>query len=227
MKGKSERRRKRYWLDPKLQAGFIIRLLLLCALLATILAWSVLYVVWAPLLDRIDWSASGAQPQELFVQAAARVLATTILLILAFSIVAFGVGLVFSHRVAGPAHRLSRLLRRAAEGQYDERATVRRKDCLQELVTAFNEMLDAMEKQSQERRVKLETVRRVLVKLEDLTRSPISDAETVRGHVALLERHVKDLWETGLDRPARRRHFQLVGSNADADVEMAEALSRT
>jgi len=51
-----------------------------------------------------------------------------------------------SHRIAGPAFRLERLIKEMAEGRRGFRVRLRRKDYLKHLATALNELLENLEK---------------------------------------------------------------------------------
>lgn len=217
--------RRRYWINPRLQAGFIVRILLLCAVLATVLSWTVLYVVWTPLLEHLDWSGTGVRPEHVFTQAATRVLATTVLLVVVFSAIAFGVGLFFSHRIAGPAYRLSRLLQMVAQGRFDQRAHLRRNDCLQELVRSFNEMLDVMEAQSRERASKLLAMHEAIQELDGLTQMEGTDVEAVRECVARLTKLVRTVCEE--DIGMAQAEFRLVNAPPDADAGSSPAAAQT
>ena len=68
----------------------------------------------------------------------------------ACAVVITGVSLYYivrhSHRIAGPAFRLERLLREAAAGRRGFRVTLRRKDYLKRLASALNELMESIEK---------------------------------------------------------------------------------
>ncbi|KPJ56804.1 MAG: hypothetical protein AMS16_01800 [Planctomycetes bacterium DG_58] len=53
---------------------------------------------------------------------------------------------VHSHRIAGPAFRLERLIYRMAEGRRGFRIRLRRKDYLKHVASALNELMESLEK---------------------------------------------------------------------------------
>ena len=54
--------------------------------------------------------------------------------------------MLHSHRIAGPAYRLTRLLKEAAEGRRGFRVRLRRKDYLTQIASSMNELLDSIER---------------------------------------------------------------------------------
>jgi len=54
--------------------------------------------------------------------------------------------ILHSHRIAGPAFRLERLIREMAAGRRGFRVHLRRKDYLKRVAAALNELLDSLEK---------------------------------------------------------------------------------
>ena len=54
--------------------------------------------------------------------------------------------ILHSHRIAGPAFRLERLIKEMAEGRRGFRVRLRQKDYLKQLATALNELLESLEK---------------------------------------------------------------------------------
>jgi methyl-accepting chemotaxis protein len=51
-----------------------------------------------------------------------------------------------SHRIAGPAYRLERLIKEIAEGRRGFRVRLRRKDYLKHIASALNELLEGLER---------------------------------------------------------------------------------
>jgi len=144
--------RSRRWVLPTFQARVITWQVLLAAMVATAAAWVILLAVWMPISDQLMWVGNAAAAEELFRQACVRVFITTGLLILTFGAVAFISGLILSHRVAGPLHRMSQVARRAAAGQAEEPMRLRRRDYIHDFADDFNELLFAMQKESERHR---------------------------------------------------------------------------
>lgn len=177
--------RRRYWVDTKFQAGLILRLFVV-SIFATALAWAVFYNVWASMLECIDWSPGDPDPTELLRAANARVLATTLVLIPAFFVLAFIFGLIVSHRIAGPVHRLNRVLAAAAEGRLLEDAGLRREDSFQELCANVNKVLGRIRQERERVRGPLEAMRQELAEMHALTQATDMAPQAVRGHVQRL-----------------------------------------
>lgn len=157
--------RKTYWVQPRLQAKFVGWLVAISAIVATTVAWAILLVVWAPLGHQLVWAGPGADANKLFWDACLRVFLTTGLLVVIFGLVAFLSGIIISHRVAGPLHRIGLVATQVSQGQYHERVTLRHGDYVQEFAVKINEMLDHVDsRMSQQQR----TLTQAYNKLSDL-----------------------------------------------------------
>lgn len=138
-------KRTRYWILPKLQGRVITWMALSSAVVGTTVAWAILLVLWASLGTQIEVRGA-VNADTLFRDAMFRVFATTGLLILVFALVSLVTGLVLSHRVAGPLHRIGIVASLFAQGQYRERVRIRRGDYLQDFACRINAALDQVEK---------------------------------------------------------------------------------
>jgi methyl-accepting chemotaxis protein len=85
----------------------------------------------------------------------------------------FMLGILHSHRIAGAAFNLHRALDSVAGGRYTTRATLRRRDDLQELMEAFNRMSGAL---TRDARGEIETLESLLVRLRSDDFSDSRDA---------------------------------------------------
>ena len=185
--------RTRYWVLPKLQARFIGWLAGISALAATTVAWAILLVVWSPLSDQLVWASNGLEPDALFWSACFRVLATTGLLIIIFGLVAFVTGLLISHRVAGPLHRMGLIASQVASGHYSERVQLRRGDYVPEFAQKFNEMLDHVEQRFRHQRVALSRLQSKLSDLEAAATNGASAPEEIDKSVQEVLRAMRDM----------------------------------
>jgi methyl-accepting chemotaxis protein len=131
---------------PRLQGRFVAWLVAGSALVATTVAWAVLLAVWSPLGSRLVWSGMESGADGLFMDASMRVLATTLTLVVIFGLVALVAGVLFSHRIAGPLHRIGMAAEEVAEGHFTVRVALRRGDYLHGFAEQFNDMLDCMER---------------------------------------------------------------------------------
>jgi len=170
--------RRRYWVLPKLQGRFIAWLVASSAVIATTVAWAVLLVVWAPLQHKLVWAGTGIEPGAFFLNLSLRVFATTGLLIMIFWLVSFLTGLVISHRIAGPLHRLGLLAEEATRGRYNGRVRLRRYDYVHDFAEQFNAMLEHFDERDRSHRRSLSRVRNELSKLESAAaRGQVSPAD--------------------------------------------------
>ena len=141
------RLRRRYWVMPEVQGRFIAWMVVSSAVIATVVAWVVLLLVWAPLRNQIAWAESNVDADVFFAQTMVRVLLTTLLMIVFFGALSFLLGLFISHRVAGPLYRLGRVAGRAAEVKYSERVKLRERDYIHDFAEKFNRMMQDFEKE--------------------------------------------------------------------------------
>ena len=58
------------------------------------------------------------------------------------------IGLVMSHRAAGPLYHMKRVFEAIRDGKHDARVRLRPKDDFLDVAASFNEMMDALTKQS-------------------------------------------------------------------------------
>lgn len=145
VEGAPSLKRRRYWIQPRLQGRFMGWLAGVSAVAATTASWVVLLAVWAPLSEQLSWAGAGGDANSLFWDASARVLVTTGLLVAIFALMALLVGLITSHRVAGPLHRIALIAARVSHGQYRERVRLRQEDYIHDFADTFNQMLDQVE----------------------------------------------------------------------------------
>jgi methyl-accepting chemotaxis protein len=167
--GRHERRRR--WAFSRKQVALALGWVTAPAILATIIAWAILLLVWGPLGERVAVVRGSADPQALYWEAVGRVLATTGLLAAVFSAIAFLAALVMSRRVAGPLCRMGDVARKVGEGDLAERLHVRRTDVARDVVPEFNAMLDKVE-------TRMRRYERLLRNLDDiLSAADPADAE--------------------------------------------------
>jgi len=60
-------------------------------------------------------------------------------------IIISAIGIIYSHRIAGPAYRISRVIGRVLHGESGVRVTLRKKDSLKELSERINDLLIAFD----------------------------------------------------------------------------------
>ena len=137
--------RSRYWIIPSLQRRMIVWSMVVSSVVATVAAWSVLLVIWAPVADQFQLMRTGLKPEDFFADICFRVILTTVLLVAIFGFIALVSGLFLSHRIAGPLYRIGQVARRVAEGRFGERVKLRRRDYVESFADEFNHMLEHVE----------------------------------------------------------------------------------
>jgi methyl-accepting chemotaxis protein len=137
--------RTRFWIVPKLQLRMILWMVLVTSILATVAAWAILLTVWSPLGAEWLFLGDGTDADALFADASIRIFTTTGLLLVVFGAIAFMVGIVISHRVAGPLYRMGILARKVTDGALSERLHIREKDYVHHVLPDFNAMLETVE----------------------------------------------------------------------------------
>lgn len=138
--------RTRYGIIPGVSGLRAVCWIFGCAVVATTAVWAVLLAIWPPLGNSLTWAAGPpVDADTLFRDAALRIVATTVTLILVFSLIIAGVGMMLSHRMADSMHRIKLTFRQIAEGHYADRVSLRRGDGFQEFAGEINGMLDRVE----------------------------------------------------------------------------------
>ena len=78
---------------------------------------------------------------------------TTMLPLVALLVLSFGwLGIHVTHRIVGPAYRLTQTMKALAGGELSVRAHLRKGDALKEVAGALNELGDAIESRAQDER---------------------------------------------------------------------------
>ena len=182
------RARRRYWIMPQVQGRFIAWMVVSSAVIATAVAWIVLLLVWAPLHNKVAWLESGVDADVFFAQTMGRVFLTTALMIVFFGALSFLLGLLISHRVAGPLFRLGRAAGRASDAKYGERVTLRERDYIHDFARKFNRMMERFEEEHVAHQEALAGVETQLAAIAEDLRSGQAADEEIRQRI-----------ETGLD----------------------------
>ncbi len=130
---KSQNQRRRYWIDPKFQAGYLRQILLL-ELIVMIVTF-IMTLGLAFYLMNPDFEA-GPGWGGIFAGF------LTVLALLAGGLVYLGVRI--SHRICGPIYRFQKAFDQLNDGQTPLPIHLRHKDELQGLAEAFNQNLAAL-----------------------------------------------------------------------------------
>jgi methyl-accepting chemotaxis protein len=137
-------RRRNYIIDRKFQSGFILRFCLL-VVAAGLFILAVLYL--------ISGSATSVSyvNSRIVVQSTADYLLPLLIQTFAIAVIIVGVATVFltvliSHRIAGPAYRFKQVLSSLGKRDFSGQCRIRRKDYLQDVAFAMNDMMASVRK---------------------------------------------------------------------------------
>jgi len=137
-------RRRRYLVVPKFQLKFAGLILAFIFGTAIFSAASIYYYMWMTLGDKL----AGIYPQGrlvLLLRAANWNLFWRIIVLSPF---VAALGIVLSHRIAGPIYRIRFILERVAAGERDLRLQLRKTDELKDVAEAINNVLDSVDKKA-------------------------------------------------------------------------------
>ena len=137
-------KRRNYIIDRKFQSGFILRFCLL-VVAAGLFILAVLYL--------ISGSATSVSyvNSRIVVQSTADYLLPLLIQTFAIAVIIVGVATVFltaliSHRIAGPAYRFKQVLSSLGKCDFSGQCRIRRKDYLQDVAFAMNDMMASVRK---------------------------------------------------------------------------------
>jgi sensor histidine kinase YesM len=81
-----------------------------------------------------------APPVQQLIESKKEIMDLLLLSQIIFVVIAFGVSIFMSHRIAGPLYKLSLFMRRAKDGNLSEKVSFREGDYFQEMAQLYNEM---------------------------------------------------------------------------------------
>ena len=117
---------------------------------------------------------------EAYSEAADRKVALSIVLGVLLLAVGLGAtGIVVTHRLVGPAYRLKKLLREVRDGRLVVRGRLRKRDELQDIFEAFQEMIISL-RSAQESEIALLEAAIERAKAAGIPREAIADIESIR-----------------------------------------------
>jgi methyl-accepting chemotaxis protein len=77
------------------------------------------------------------------------------------------IGVLYTHRIAGPIHRLRKKAKAIAQGEISEKITFRRKDAIHSVGDSFNYMIESIKSDISEIKREIKEVEDFLNKLDD------------------------------------------------------------
>ena len=135
-------RRRRYLINKPLQfiySGIMIYLLLIGIIVVGVATY---YLTFNTILDELE--SQGGLPQAYDMVRNINLLitkrvGTMLVVVLVF---AFGLGVYYLHRIAGPIYRIEKTVREMAEGKKVEPLRLRKKDFFKSLAEAVNKLIE-------------------------------------------------------------------------------------
>lgn len=132
-------RRRQYLIDRKFQWRFVSRLIIPLILGLTIITFADYYFVWS----FFTFPSPGRYENLGFVSL--EIIAYIFFYTLCLFIPILGIiGIVISHRIAGPLFHIEHVLKAIGDGALSSRVTLRRKDELKNLAMSVNEMAESL-----------------------------------------------------------------------------------
>ena len=138
---RGKKKRIHYLINKKFQLKYAATAFVLMFLVAVVLIITAYYSGWVPLVEKL----SAVYPQGMLTIILRRLswqLAAAFLLLVPVIITA---SIYLSHKIAGPLVRVERAARDIAGGNLQIRVKLRKKDSLQELAQAINEIAESVE----------------------------------------------------------------------------------
>jgi signal transduction histidine kinase len=135
-------RRNRYIVETGFQLRFVTQILLFMFLAAFISAATIYYSIWMELGDKLAKVYPQGRLMTIFY-------ATNVKLIFylgGVSVLVFIVGMLLSHRIAGPVYRIKKNLEEMIAGNYSLRFNFRKNDELHDVAEVLNRLLDSLTK---------------------------------------------------------------------------------
>ena len=165
-----QRKRRQLFIHRGVQYRFIAWVVLLSVVFAAGASWIAYYVVWSQILKL---AALRGQTDKLFVHITQGFFWSMMATLVIGGGLGAMIGLIASHKIAGPVYRFRRVAQDLAKGTPISRFKLRKGDELQEMAEEFNEVIDTVNRlraQSQSSNDKLARIQKEMEK-EPTTRT--------------------------------------------------------
>lgn len=140
-------KRKRFLIRKKFQlkySGLILSVIFLSALVS---GYTIYYNVWYHLGGKL----AAVYPQGRLIEIFRFVNVRLALNMFFVSLLCAGVGIMVSHRIAGPVYRMIKFLDSLSEGNYERRIKLRKRDELKDLAEAINRLVERLDKEKKKK----------------------------------------------------------------------------
>lgn len=192
---KNRRRRRILFIDKKFQTKFIVNF---CALVvAAGLIMTVLLYLFTMRSQTVSFVNSRVVVQTTADFLLPLLIQTVCAMMIIIGLATIAVTLLVSHKIAGPLYRLKKVVRLLGEGDFSNDFRIRRKDQLQDLASAFNDMIVKL-------RERLKALEKDIRDIKDKSNN-ISEEDIVEHKKAAL----KELKNIFAEMEKRSRYFKL------------------
>jgi len=134
-------RRRRYIVKKEFQLRYVGLILAIVLVSALISGYTIYYNSWVLLGDKL----ANVYPQGRLVHMLRSVTGKLALNMALVAILCAGIGVIASHRIAGPIDKMKRFIDDVAKGDYSRRLRLRKKDELKDLAESLNRLVDRLE----------------------------------------------------------------------------------
>lgn len=162
-------KRKKYLVKRGLQLRYIGAILATVFFIAAICAFTTYYNLLIILGEKL----ANVYPQGRLIvtlRSASLVILYRVILLIPFVAL---IGLLLSHRIAGPIFRMEKVLKEVGEGKLDVNIKLRKRDELKDLAEVINDMAAKLKKRDLSRKKTLEELKE-LVKKEPINKEAIA-----------------------------------------------------
>lgn len=132
-------KRRNYFIDKKFQSNFILRFCFLVVVTGTLIM-AILYAM-AGKANTVSFVNSRVVVQNTADFLFPLLIQTFVISTMVVGLATIVITLFISHRIAGPLYRFKKVLRSLGEGNFSLPCKIRRKDALQDVALAFNDMI--------------------------------------------------------------------------------------
>lgn len=135
-------KRTRYIVKAKFQMKYVGLLLLVALASAAISGYTIYYNSWVLLGEKLANVYPQGRLMEIFKSVNIKLAVSMVFV----SMLCIGIGILVSHKIAGPVYRMIRFLDDLTAGDYSKRLVLRRKDELKDLAEAINRLTVELDK---------------------------------------------------------------------------------
>jgi len=135
-------RRRNYLINKPLQfiySGIMIYLLLIGIIVVGVGTY---YLTFNTILNEFEAQGGLSQAYEMVRDINLLILKRVGTMLVVVLVFAFGLGVYYLHRIAGPVYRIEKTIREMAEGKKVEPIKLRKKDFFKSLAEAVNKLID-------------------------------------------------------------------------------------